>query len=138
MKKILIFHQRRRNDKIKHFNDPNVFIKYLNDIQDVYKNIEKYNISKKRKILIVFDDMITDMINKKLDPVVTELLLTGRKLNISIVFSTQSCFKVPRDVRLNSTHFFIIKIPNKKKLQEIASNHSTDIDFKGFIKLHKK
>ena len=82
--------------------------------------------------------MITDMINKKLDPVVTELLIRGRKLNISIVFSTQSCFKVPKDVRLNSTHFFIIKIPNKKKLQEIASNHSTDIDFKGFIKLHKK
>ena len=124
--------------RFKHFNDPNVFIKYLNDIQDVYKNIETYNIDKKRKILIVFDDMITDMINKKLDPVVTELLIRGRKLNISIVFSTQSCFKVPRDVRLNSTHFFIIKIPNKKKLQEIASNHSTDIDFKGFIKLHKK
>ena len=107
-------------------------------IQDVYKNIETYNIGNKRKILIVFDDMITDMINKKLDPVVTELLIRGRKLNISIVFSTQSCFKVPKDVRLNSTHFFIIKIPNKKKLQEIASNHSTDIDFKGFIKLHKK
>ena len=82
--------------------------------------------------------MITDMINKKLDPVVTELLITGRKLNISIVFSTQSCFKVPKDVRLNSTHFVIIKIPKKKKLQEIASNHSTDIDFKDFIKLHKK
>ena len=98
MKKILIFHQRRRNDKIKDFNDPNVFIKYLNDIQDVYKNIETYNIDKKRKILIVFDDMITDMINKKLDPVVTELLIRGRKLNISVVFSTQSCFKVPKDV----------------------------------------
>ena len=123
---------------MKHFNDPNVFIKYLNDIQDVYKNIETYNIGKKRKILIVFDDMITDMINKKLDPVVTELLIRGRKLNISIVFSTQSCFKVPKDVRLNSTHFFIIKIPNKKKLQEIASHHSTDVDFKDFIKLHQK
>ena len=58
--------------------------------------------------------MITDMINKKLDPVVTELLIRGRKLNISVVFSTQSCFKVPKDVRLNSTEFFIIKIPNKK------------------------
>ena len=82
--------------------------------------------------------MITDMINKKLDPVVTELLIRGRKLNISVVFSTQSCFKVPKDVWLNSTHFFIIKIPNKKKLQEIASHHSTDVDFKDFIKLHKK
>ena len=63
--------------------------------------------------------MITDMINKKLDPVVTELLLTGRKLNISIVFSTQSCFKVPKDVRLNSTQFFIIKIPNKKSFMKL-------------------
>ena len=63
--------------------------------------------------------MITDMINKKLDPVVTELLIRGRKLNISIVFSTQSCFKVPKDVRLNSTQFFIIKIPNKKNFRKL-------------------
>ena len=106
MKKILIFHQRRRNDKIKDFNDPNVFIKYLNDVQDVYKNIEKYNIGKKRKILIVFDDMITDITsNKKLDPVLTELFIRGRKVNISIVFITLSSFKVPKDVRISSIHF---------------------------------
>ena len=87
-------------------------------MQDVYKNIEDYNPGKKRKILIVFDDMITDMINnKKLNPVVTELFIGVRKLNISIAFTTQSFFKVPKYVRLNSTHFFIMKIPNKRELQ---------------------
>ena len=79
---------------------------------------------KKRKILIVFDDMIPDMINnKKLNPAVTKLFIRGRKLNISIVFITQSYFKVPKDVRLNSTHFFIMKIPNKREVQQIALNH---------------
>ena len=114
-------------------------------MQDVYKNIdcnsiEDYNTNKKRKILIVFDDMIADMINnKKLNPVVTELFIRGRKLNISIVFITQSYFKVPKDVRLNFTPFFIMKIPNKRELQEIALNHSSgDIDFKGFMKIYKK
>ena len=87
-------------------------------MQDVYKNIEEYNIGKKCKILIVFDDMIDYMINnKKLNPVVTELFIRGTKLNISIVFITQSYFKVPKDVRLNSTHFFIMKIPNKRERQ---------------------
>ena len=88
------------------------------------KNIEEYNISKKRKVLIVFGDMIADMINnKKLNSVVTELLLRGRKLNISLVFMMQLYFKVPKDVRLNSTHFVIMKIPNKRELQQIALNH---------------
>ena len=108
-------------------------MEYSNDMQDVYKNIENYNPIKKRKILIVFDDMIADMINNnKLNPIVTELIIRGRKLNISIVFITQSYFKVPKDVRLNSTHFFIMKIPNKRELQQIALNHSSDIDFKVF------
>ena len=108
-------------------------------MQDVYKNIENYNPGKKRKVLIVFDDMIADMVNnKKLNSVITELFIRGRKLNISIVFITQSCFKVPKDVTLNSTHFFIMKIPNKRKLQQIALNHSSDIDFKDFMKIFKK
>ena len=82
------------------------------------KNIDEYNPYKKNKILIVFDDMITDMIhNKKLNSIVTKLLIRGRKLNISLVFITQSYFKVPKDVRLNTSHFFIAKIPNKRKLQ---------------------
>ena len=76
--------------------------------------------------------------NKKLNSVVTELFIRGRKLNISIVFITQSYFKVPKDVRLNSTHFFVMKILNKRELQQIASNNSSDIGFKDFIKIYKK
>ena len=107
---------KRQNIGLKQFNDPKAFIEYSNDIQDVYKNIEEYNIGKNRKILIVFDDMIAYMINNgKQNPVVTELL-RGRRLNNSIVFITQSCFKMPKDVRLNSTHFFIMKIPNKREV----------------------
>ena len=99
-------------------------------MQDVYENIEDYNPIKKRKMLIVFDDMIADMINNnKLNLIVTELFIRGRKLNISFVFITQSYFKVRKDVRLNSTHFFIMKIANKRELQQIALNHSSDIDF---------
>ena len=82
--------------------------------------------------------MIADMeSNKKLSPIVTEFFLRGRKLNILLVFISQSYFKVPKIIRLNATHYFIMKIPNKRKLQEIASNHSSDIDFKDFMKLYK-
>ena len=91
---------------LDNFNDPKTFIEYSNDMRDVYKNIEDYNLGREYKMLIVFDDMIADMINnKKLNPIVTELFIRGRKLNISIVFITQSYFKVSKDVRLNSTHF---------------------------------
>ena len=108
-------------------------------MNDVYKNIAKHNIDKERKILIVFDDMIADMINnKKLNSIVTELFIRGRKLNISLVFITQSYFKVPKDVRLNTSHFFIAKIPNKRELQQIAINHSSDINTKDFINTYKK
>ena len=130
---------KRESAGLKHFENPKAFIEDSNDMQDVYKNIEEFNICKKRKILIVFDDMIADMINnKKLNSIVTELFIRGRKLNISLVFITQSYFKVPKDVRLNSTHFFIMKIPNKRELEQIALNHLSDIDFKDFIKIYKK
>ena len=83
--------------------------------------------------------MIADMINNnKLNPIVKELFIRGRKLNISTVFITQSYFKVPKDARLNSTHFFIIKNPNKRELQQIALNHSSDIDFRDFINIYNK
>ena len=108
-------------------------------MHDVYKNINNYNPDKEKKILTVFDDMIANMINnKKLNSVVTELFIRGRKLNISLAFITQSYFKVPRDVRLNTTHFFIMKIPDKRELQQIAISHSSDIDFKDFINIYKK
>ena len=75
-------------------------------MDDVFKNIEEYNPNKKRKILIVFDDMIADMLsNKKLDPIVNEFFIRSRKLNISLVFITQSYIAVPKNIRLNSTHY---------------------------------
>ena len=134
------------NDMQDVYNDPKAFneysndiqnefnIKYSNDMQDVYKDTNE-----KRKILIFFHDMIADMINnKKLNSIVTELFIRGRKLNISLVFITQSYFKVPKDVRLNSTHFSIMKIPNKREFQQIALNHSSGINSKDFIKIYKK
>ena len=91
------------------------------------KKIYEYNIDKELKISIVFDDMITGMINnKKLNSIVTELFIRGRKLNISLVFIRQSYFKVPKDGRLNSTHFFIMKIRNNREFQQISLNHSSD------------
>ena len=106
---------------------------------DVYKNIDEYNSSKKHKVLIIFHDMIADMINnKKLNFIVPELFIRGRKLNISLVFITQSYFKVPKDVRLNTKHFFITKIPNKRELQETGLNHSSDIDPKKFMKIYRE
>ena len=106
---------------------------------DVYKNIEEYNLAKTRKVLIIFDNIIADMINNiKLNPVVTELFIRGRKLSISIVFVTQSYFKVSKDVTLNKTYFLVIKIPNKRELQQLALNYSSDVDFKDFMKIYKK
>ena len=82
--------------------------------------------------------MIADMINNKnLNLIATELFIRGSKLNISLVFITQSCFKVPKDVRLNSTHIFIMNISNVRELQQIALSHSSDINFKDFIKIYK-
>ena len=79
-------------------------------MDDIYKNIEEYNPNKKRKILIVFDDMIADMhSNKNLNPLVTELFIRGRGLNISIAFITQSYFSLPKNIRLNYAHYFIMK-----------------------------
>ena len=92
---------------------------------------------KKRKILIVFDGTITNMLsNKKLNPIVSELFI--RKITIYLVFIKQSYFAAPKNIRLNSRHYFIMKIPNKRELQQIAFNHSSDIEFKAFLSLCKK
>ena len=91
--------------------------------------IKKFNPNRKRKILIVSDDIVANMLsNKRLNPVVTELFTRGRKRNISLLFIKQSYFFVPKNIRLISTHYFITKIPNKRQLQQIAINHSSDID----------
>ena len=85
---------------------------------------------KKRKRLIVFDDMIADiMTSKKFQAIIKELFIRRRKLNISLVFITQSYFSVPKEVRVNSIHYLIMKIHNRRELQQIAIDHSADIDY---------
>ena len=100
----------------------------------MYENIDDYNIDKQRKITIIFDDMIAE----KLPNRVTELFIRGRKLNISVIFITQSYFKTPKDIRLNATHYFLMKIPKGRELQMIANNHSADVEFNEFLRLYKK
>ena len=107
-------------------------------MDDVYNNIDDYNPRRKRKILIVFDDMIGDiMTNTKFQAIIKELFIRCRKLNISLVFIEQSYFSVPKEVRLNSTRYLIMKIHNKRKLQQIAIDHSADIDYKDFLKIYR-
>ena len=123
-----MFIKKRESTGLKYLNDSEAFIEYSNDMDDIYKNIEENNPNNKRKILIVFDDMIADILsNKELNPIVTDLFIRGRKLNISLVFVTQ-----------NSTHYFIMKISNKRELQQIAFNYSSYNDFGDSINLHKK
>ena len=108
-------------------------------MDDIYENINNYNPNRKRKILIVFDDMIADiMTNKEFQSIIKELFLRCRKLNISLVFITQSYFAVPKNVRLNSTHYLIMKINNGRELQNIATKHSADIDYKNFMKIYRE
>ena len=103
----------------------NAFIECSNTMDDTYENIDDYNPNRERKILIVFDDMVADvMANKKFQAIIKGLLIRCRKLNISLMFITQSYFSVPKDVRLNSTHYLIMKFNNKRELQNIAINHS--------------
>ena len=112
--KILI--KKREDAGIKHLNYPNAFIECSNIIHYVYENVHDYHSSRKRKILIIFDDMIADiMTNKKFQAIIKELFIRCRKLNISLVFITQSYFSVPKDVRWNSKHYLIMKINNIKE-----------------------
>ena len=107
--------KRREDAGTKHLNDPNAFIECSNHMDDVYVNIDNFNPNRKRKILIVYDDMIADiMTNKKFQAIIKELFTRCRKLNISLVFVSQSCFSVPKKVRLNSTHYLIIRFTTKE------------------------
>ena len=120
-------------------NDPKVFIKYSNDIKDVYISIEEYNPVKERKVLTVLHDLITDMMsNKKLHSVVTDLFIRGQKLNISVVLTTQLNVSVTKDVRRNTTYLFIMSISSRGELKQIAINHSSDIDSDEFKRLYRK
>ena len=121
---------KRESADLKYLNDLKTFIEYPNDFENIYKNIKEYNPNKKRKILIVLDDKIADILsNKKLNPIVTELFVRRRKLSIFLVFITQSYFAFPKNIRLNSTLYLVMKVLNKGELQHIAFNHSSDIEF---------
>ena len=130
---------KRENAEIKHLNGSNAFTECSNTMDDVYKNIDDCNPNRKTKILIVFDDTIADiMTNKKFQDIIKEIFIRCRKLNISLVFITQSYFSVPTDVRLDSTHYLIMKINLRKELQNIAINHSADLDSKDFMKIYRE
>ena len=129
---------KREQAGIKNLNDPHSFTEYSNDMDDVLDYINNYNKNRDKKVLIVFDDMIADiMSSKKFKAIIKELFIRCRKLNISIVFITQSYFRTPKDARLNSTHYVIMKIQIRKELQNIAQENSGDIDFKDFLKTFK-
>ena len=130
---------KHKNAETKHWNDPSAFVECSNTMDDVYENIDDCNLSRKRKILIVFDDMIKAiMSNKKFQAIIKKLFIRCKKLNISFVFITQSYFSVPKDVRVNSTHYLIMKINNKRELKNILINHSADIDYKDFVKIFRE
>ena len=128
--------EKRKNAGTKNLNDPNPFIECSNTIDDVYEDIDDYNPSSKRKMLTVFADMIADMSNKKFQAIIKELFIRCRKLNISLIFITQSDFSVPKDVRLNSTDYLVMKINNRKEFKNIAINNSADIDYNNFVRIY--
>ena len=130
MKQNELLVNKRESTVIKHFNDSKAFIEYSNDMNDIYNNIEENNPNKRRKILVV--------VHKILNPIVTELFIRGRKLNTSLVFITQSYFAVPKNIKSNSTNYFVMKIPNEGELQQIAINRSSHIDFQDSMHLYKK
>ena len=134
--KLLI--DKREKGGINFNKDHNAFIECCNSMDDILSNIEDYNKKRKRKVLIVSDDMISHiMSDKKAQKILKDLFIRCRKLNISLCFLTQSYFSVPKDVRLNCTHYILFKLNNKRELQNIAINHSADIDYKYFIKIYR-
>ena len=125
---------KREQAGIKNLNDSHAFIEYSNDMDDVLDDIDNYNKNRDKKVLIVFDDMIIS--SKNFKAIIKELFIRCRKLNISIVFITQSYFRTPKDARLNSTHHILMKIGNKKELKSIAEEKSGHLDYKDFLKMY--
>ena len=130
--------KKRQDAGIKNLNDPSAFIEYSNTMDDIYNNIDDYNPTRKRTILVVFDDMIADiMTNIRFQAIIKELFIRCRKLNISLVFITDSYFSIPKEVRLNSAHYLIVKIHSKRELRQTAINHSADISYKYFLRIYR-
>ena len=127
---------KREKSGIKNLNDPHAFIEYSDDMSDVLDDINNYNKNRDKKELIVFDDMIADIeYNKNFKRIIKELFYRARKINVSIVFITQSYFRALKDARLNSTHYILMKIGNKKELKRIAEEKSGHLDYKDFLKI---
>ena len=128
---------KREQAGIKNLNDPHAFIEYSSDMNDVLEDINNYNKKRDEKALIIFDDMIADIMrSEKFKAIVKKPFIRCRKLNISIVFITQSYFRTPKDGKLNSTHYILMKIGNKKELKNIAEENSGHLDFKDFLKIY--
>ena len=128
---------KRKQAGIKNLNDPYAFIEYSNNMDDVLDDINSYNKNRDKKVLIIFDDMIADIMkSEKFKAIVKELFIRCRKLNISIVFITQSYFRTPKDARLNTIHYTLMKIGSKKELKNIAEENSRHLDFKDFLKIY--
>ena len=128
---------KREQAGIKNLNEPHAFIEYSDDMNDVYENINNYNKSRDKKVLIVFDDMIADIeYNKNFKRIIKELFYRARKINVSIVFITQCYFRALKDARLNSTHHILMKTGNKKELKSIAEEKPGNLDYKDFLKMY--
>ena len=126
---------KREQARMKNLNDPDAFIEYSDDMNDVLDDINNYNKNRDKKVLIVFDDMIADIeYNKNFKRIIKELFYRAGKINVSIVFITQSYFRALKDARLNSTHDILTKIGNKKELKRIAEEKSGNLDYKDFLK----
>ena len=124
---------KREQAGIKNLNDPQAFIEYSSDINDVLEDIINYNKKRYKKVLIIFDDMIADIMrSEKFKAIVKEVFIRCRKLNISVAFITHSYFRTPKDARLNSTHYILMKMGNKKELKSIAEENSGHLDFQDF------
>ena len=136
-KKYKFLINKREQAGLKNLNDLHAFIEYSNDMNDVFDNIDDYNKNRDKKVLIIFDDMIADIMRSaKFKAIVKELFIRCRKLNISTVFITQSYFRIPKDARLNTTHYILMKIGSKKELKNIAEENSGHLDFKDFLKIY--
>ena len=128
---------KREQAGIKNLNDPHAFIEYSDDMNDVLDDINNCNKNRDKKVLIVFDDMIADIeYNKNFKRIIKELFYRAHKINVSIVFIMQSYFRALKDARLNSTHYILMKIGNKKELKSIAEETSGHLDYKDFLKIY--
>ena len=128
---------KREQAGIKNLNDPKAFKEYSDDMEDVLDDINNYNKTRDKKVLIVFDDMIADIeYNKNFKQIIKELFYRARKINISIVFITQSYFRALKDARLNSMHYILMKIGNKKEFKSTAEEKSGHLDYKDFLKMY--